>query len=1189
MNRIFQGVAAVSAATLLLSSFPVVAHAETPEENPEIRKSTPHKVPEQATDRFVVGFKESVKSNADARAKAYGKSARFSGITVKEIKATQNGARVVKASKKLTAAESEKVMKDLKSDPNVTYVEPDVLMQAASYTDDPYFGYQWNLTEKAVGLNLPAVWDTTTGAGQTVAVLDTGITGHSDLNENILPGYDMISDGQIARDGNGRDANPQDEGDWLESGQCGAEATPSSWHGTHVAGSIAALRNNGNGVSGAAPSAKVVPVRVLGACGGYMSDIADGIIWASGGTVAGVPANPNPAKIINLSLGGNAVCSVTTQNAINTAVSNGSALFVAAGNSAIPVSNSTPANCNNVIAVAASGPDGSRASYSNYGEGIDITAPGGDFKTAWEEGILAPVNIGSTVPEDEAYAFMVGTSMATPMAASVGALLLSHEPTLTPAQMETRLKETSRPLPVPCSEGCGSGLITPTTALGLNSGEETPSEFVTSSQPLIMGTFNVGSTLMVHEGEWGPAPVEFSYQWYNAGVEIAGATSSSYTLKPADKGAYIYVEVTGSKDGYVPTTETSNGAVVEEGALLSSVPTISGEAKVGGTLYAQSGEWGPDPVTLSYQWYRNGAVIAGATNDMYLPSTGDAQTTLTVAVTGTKEGYGATTKVSRGVVVAAGSFSGSTPVISGGDTVGSVLTAEAPDWGPYPLTLSYQWNRDGAAITGATAYQYTATGDDAGKTITVTVTAKRAGYTDYTKVSAGKTIASAVITGTKPVIVGEARVGNSLTVGSSTWGPAPVALSYQWFRDGVAIAGATTPSRVATADDAGKVLSVAVTGTKSGYPSKTLTSDGTAAVLTGNLLAGTPTISGSTTVGSTLTAATGTWGPGPVAYAYQWYRSGVAITGATSATLVLTGDDAGKAITVKVTGSKAGYTPVEKTSAGTAAVANGTLSAPVPTITGTVKVGYRLTANPGTWGPAPVTLAYQWKRAGVNIVGATASTYVATSADLGKSLTVTVTGSKAGYTTVAKNSAGTAAVAAGTLTAPVPTITGTVKVGYALTANPGAWTSGTTLRYQWYRSGVAISGATASKYVLNGSDYNKLISVRVTGSKAGYTTVTKASANTRAVVAGTLVAGTPTISGTARSGYTLTAKPGTWTAGTTLRYQWYRSGVAISGATAATYRLVTADRYDTIKVRVVGSKAGYTSVTKFSASTVRIP
>jgi hypothetical protein len=176
------------------------------------------------------------------------------------------------------------------------------------------------------------------------------------------------------------------------------------------------------------------------------------------------------------------------------------------------------------------------------------------------------------------------------------------------------------------------------------------------------------------------------------------------------------------------------------------------------------------------------------------------------------------------------------------------------------------------------------------------------------------------------------------------------------------------------------------------------------------------------------------------------------------------------------------------------------------------------------------------------------------------------------------------------LAGPVPTITGTRKVGYTLTTVPGTWgPAPVTLRYQWYRSGVAITGATAKAYLLSGLDAGKQISVRVTGSKTGHLPVTKASAATAAITPGSLVAPTPTISGTRRAGYILTANPGTWTTGTTLRYQWYRSGVAIAGATAKTYKLVTADRLDTIKVRVVGSKTGYTTVTRFSASTSRIP
>ncbi|KUM36593.1 hypothetical protein AR689_14625 [Arthrobacter sp. EpRS71] len=175
------------------------------------------------------------------------------------------------------------------------------------------------------------------------------------------------------------------------------------------------------------------------------------------------------------------------------------------------------------------------------------------------------------------------------------------------------------------------------------------------------------------------------------------------------------------------------------------------------------------------------------------------------------------------------------------------------------------------------------------------------------------------------------------------------------------------------------------------------------------------------------------------------------------------------------------------------------------------------------------------------------------------------------------------------LTAPTPTISGMAAVGSTLTASPGTWTVGTTLSYQWFRNGAAIAGATAATRVLAAADQGNTLTVRVTGSKAGYATATRESAPTAAVVAGTLVAPTPTITGTLAVGSTLTANPGTWTSGTTLTYQWYRSGAAIAGATAKNYKLVSADQADSIRVRVTGTKAGYTTVAKYSAVTALVP
>ncbi|PVZ54249.1 hypothetical protein C9424_15745, partial [Arthrobacter sp. H-02-3] len=261
-----------------------------------------------------------------------------------------------------------------------------------------------------------------------------------------------------------------------------------------------------------------------------------------------------------------------------------------------------------------------------------------------------------------------------------------------------------------------------------------------------------------------------------------------------------------------------------------------------------------------------------------------------------------------------------------------------------------------------------------------------------------------------PGISGTPQVGRTLTAVTGTWSPTPDVLGYQWFRSGTAITGATGKTYTLVAADLGKTITLKVTGSKAGYPSATRTSAATTAVTPGTLTAPVPTISGTAKVGSTLTAVPGIWGPAPVTLAYQWKAGGVAITGATAATYKVAAADTGKTLTVTVTGTKTGYTTTAKTSTVTTAVTPGTLTAPVPTITGTAKVGSTLTAVPGTWGPAPVTLAYQWKAGGVAITGATAATYKPVAANIGKTITVTVTGTKTGYTTTAKTSTATAVV-----------------------------------------------------------------------------------------------------------------------------------------------------------------------------------
>ncbi|MGV6851735.1 MAG: S8 family peptidase [bacterium] len=396
------------------------------------------------------------------------------GVNASYERTLATGADLVSIKAKITSSRNggiQELIKKLQSDPAIESVELNARMQPLFTPNDTLYNSQWHYHEATAGMNVDNAWDSSTGAGAVVAVIDTGYRPHVDLVGNILPGYDFISDSAGARDGNGRDSDAQDQGDWAAAGECysGSPASNSSWHGTHVAGTVAAVTNNNQGVAGVAYNAKVVPVRVLGKCGGTLADIADAIIWASGGAVSGIPNNANPADAINMSLGGSGACDATYQSAINTAVANGTTVVVAAGNENQNASNSRPANCSNVIAVAALDRQGNRAFYSNYGAVVDVAAPGGETTTS-TNGIRSTLNAGTTTPGADSYAYYQGTSMATPHVAGAVALMKSVNAGMTPAQIETELKNTVRAIPGSCSGGCGAGLVDAAAAVLAASG-----------------------------------------------------------------------------------------------------------------------------------------------------------------------------------------------------------------------------------------------------------------------------------------------------------------------------------------------------------------------------------------------------------------------------------------------------------------------------------------------------------------------------------------------------------------------------------------------------------------------------------------------------------------------------------------------------------------------------------------------
>lgn len=482
-------------ATCLLSAnvIPAVAVPTAQANQPQTTQAAQATQSAPATyNRFIITYTDEAKNAASADAtadqidwsaaagteQATWSDALYAGITsdvqsidellnikTSYVRSTALDASVVTTSAALTPAQAQQYMNALSANSKVASVSPDMRRYATVDNtsapvkiNDPKMNRMWSLTGEK-GISALEAWGTTRGQGVTVAVLDSGITAHPDLDANVLPGYDFIAESAFSNDGNGRDSDPTDAGNWTVDDQCftGSKATPSDWHGTHVAGTIAAIANNNEGIAGVAPEAKIVPVRVLGACGGFDSDITDGIIWAAGGSVRGVPANQHPAQVINMSIGSEGTCTTPYRQAIAQANKRGSIVVVAAGNNNFDASKSSPGNCEDVITVGATDKNGKRSYFSNYGSRVDVSAPGGD-RRYWGGGILSTLNAGKTAPGKADYAEYQGTSMAAPHVAGIVALMKAVDPKLTYAQAKKVLQSTSQS--VECDQSaCGSGIV----------------------------------------------------------------------------------------------------------------------------------------------------------------------------------------------------------------------------------------------------------------------------------------------------------------------------------------------------------------------------------------------------------------------------------------------------------------------------------------------------------------------------------------------------------------------------------------------------------------------------------------------------------------------------------------------------------------------------------------------------------
>lgn len=385
-------------------------------------------------DSFIVSFKKGVKPNLGSLDRQAQTATRAMGVQVASTRTMGTGARVIRTNRVLDSAERKFLEIQLMKNPQVRAVEPNGRLYRMLEPNDPRYPEQWHY-QPETGIDATTAWDEATGVGSVIAVLDTGQVDHADLAGQFVDGYDFITDPENARDPDGRDADPNDEGDWTDK-------YDSSWHGTHVAGTVAALTDNNLGVAGVAFGAKVQHVRVLGQFGGSYEDIADAIVWASGGTVDGIPDNETPADVINMSLGGSGACNAVLQDAIDIAVDNGTVVVASAGNSSSDVSGFQPASCDGAMAIAGTGPSNTPYAATNFGSLIAVAAPAGSGVQPAEDQVLSTLNSGLTVQEDDSYAWYAGTSMAAPHVSGVIAMIKEKDSTLDPAEIREILVNT---------------------------------------------------------------------------------------------------------------------------------------------------------------------------------------------------------------------------------------------------------------------------------------------------------------------------------------------------------------------------------------------------------------------------------------------------------------------------------------------------------------------------------------------------------------------------------------------------------------------------------------------------------------------------------------------------------------------------------------------------------------------------
>jgi serine protease len=490
-----------------------------------------------AGPRLIVQFDSRDVEGAFSPATRVAKLARDTGVDAHHVRRLALGAQLFELP---DGADARAAARELQARGGVAAAFPDRHVRRAKVPNDTLAENQWYLTNDEPSTNAYAAWDVTTGSPSVVvAVVDTGILAHPDLAGRILPGYDFISDPLVANDGDGRDPDATDPGDWVSASDvasghfdgCGVE--DSSWHGTNTAGIVAANGNNAFALAGMDWGVRILPLRVLGKCGGDFSDIFDAIAWAAGMPVPGVPANPHPAHVVNLSLGEYGDPCTAGEDALLASLLSATglrAIVAAAGNDAADANGNFPSSCPSTIAVTATSNTGDRTIYSNYGTSVDLAAPGGD-RGGLSGLIYVLSNFGTTTAGAYAIAAGGGTSYAAPMVVGVISLMLSVAPDLTPAQVRTILTTKYKPFPAVsrCTQTtCGKGLVDARAAVLAAQATLPPAEQVSVVEYFHAGfghyfmTADPGEIAGLDAGAYGGAFVRTGRQFNGWSAQAAG-------------------------------------------------------------------------------------------------------------------------------------------------------------------------------------------------------------------------------------------------------------------------------------------------------------------------------------------------------------------------------------------------------------------------------------------------------------------------------------------------------------------------------------------------------------------------------------------------------------------------------------------------------------------------------------------